>query len=373
MPTHAQVAVSSVIAVCTYYLLAWFLFGKDRKTGTIVPLYEPPRDLSPALLRYVWKKKFDDRTFWSGILSLVAKGLATLYSENGTARVRTTRSTISTTDLPKEEQILWKELVSGHTRKGAEVHMLSPATVRCVGDMSDFLRCAAVGRWFTENRAFVVAGALLSAVALCLVAGPQFPGQWEALILGLVAMAPSAFYLYFLLPKAWDFQRAAREAFNGALLRRGVLLLLMILPCIAGLILGAAILGGTFGWQLVATTIFFSISNVLFLQWMKAPTHEGSQLLTEIEGFRLFLRSVERLPMQRSEAPSDHAGLYEKYLPYAVALDLEQAWGDQFVALASTHHATAGIPGAESFYLGMFNGKPLEIIYKPDPPKGRAF
>ena len=67
------------------------------------------------------------------------------------------------------------------------------------------------------------------------------------------------------------------------------------------------------------------------------------------------------------------SGLYEKYLPYALALEVEQAWGDQFLALASTFHQNAGLAGAESFYLGMWNGKPVEVVYKPEPSKGRAF
>jgi hypothetical protein len=103
------------------------------------------------------------------------------------------------------------------------------------------------------------------------------------------------------------------------------------------------------------------------------PTKEGKQVLTEIEGFRLFLKSVEQLPMQRSDEPADHAGLYEKYLPYAVALEVEQAWGDRLLALTSTYHENAGLRGSEAFYLGMWNGKPLEIIYKPEASRGRAF
>jgi hypothetical protein len=78
--------------------------------------------------------------------------------------------------------------------------------------------------------------------------------------------------------------------------------------------------------------------------------------------------SVEQLPMQRTDEPSDRVGVYEKYLPYAVALEVEQAWGDRFVALTSTYHESAGAPGAEAFYLGMWNGKPLEIVYKPEAP-----
>jgi hypothetical protein len=92
-------------------------------------------------------------------------------------------------------------------------------------------------------------------------------------------------------------------------------------------------------------------------------------LLTEIEGFRTFLNSVERLPMGRTDQPADHAGLYEKYLPYAIALEVEQAWGDRLIALTSTFHENASVPGAEAFYPGMWNGKPLEIIYKPEAPR----
>jgi hypothetical protein len=141
----------------------------------------------------------------------------------------------------------------------------------------------------------------------------------------------------------------------------------------AAIILGSVTIGGNFGWQVVAATLFFGILNTVFFQLIKAPTPEGRHLLAEIEGFRLFLKSVEQFPMERRDQPTDHAGLYEKYLPYALALEVEQSWGDRFVALTSTYHENAGMKGAEAFYLGMWNGKPLEIIYKPEARRGRAF
>ncbi len=73
-----------------------------------------------------------------------------------------------------------------------------------------------------------------------------------------------------------------------------------------------------------------AILNAFVFAWIKTPTQEGNQVLTEIAGLRLFLKSVEQLPMQRTDEPADHAGIYEKYLPYAVALEVEQAWGDRF-------------------------------------------
>lgn len=373
MPGNFTLAVTAVAAVCVYYVIAWLLAGRDPKAGVLIPSYEPPRNLSPAMIRYVWRERFDDRTFWAGVLSLVAKGLATMHAENGATRLRPTEAANRKQPLPEEEQILLDRLLRGQPRKGIVITMLDPRTALAATDMAASLHRSAVGRWFQENRMYVTGGICLSVAALFAVAQPRRLEEWGVVALALAMMAPAAFYLFFLTMRARDLCRSLREKFDATLLWRGVGLLGFIVSCIASIVLGGVVLGGNFGWFLIVVAVFLTILNVLQLQWMKAPTPDGEKLLTEIKGFRLFLESVERLPMQRSDAPSDKPGLYEKYLPYAVALEVEQAWGDQFLALASTFHQNAGVPGAESFYLGMWDGKPVEIVYKAEPPKGRAF
>jgi len=373
MPGNVALAITAVVAVCAYYVFAWLLFGRNPKAGVLMASYEAPRNLSPAMLRYVWKERFDERTFWAGVLSLVAKGLATMHAEDGTTHLRPTEAANGKQPLPNEEQILLDRLLRGRPRKGIVISMLDSRTALAASDMAASLHQAAVGRWFQENRAYVTGGACLSIAFLFAVAQPRRLEQWGVLVLALAMMAPSAFYLFFLAMRARDLCRSLREKFDATLLWRGVGLFGLIASCIAGIVLGCVVLGGDFGWPLILVAVFLTILNALQLQRMKAPTQDGGKLLTEIEGFRLFLKSVERLPMQRSDAPSDKAGLYEKYLPYAVALEVEQAWSDQFLALASTFHQNAGLPGAEAFYLGMWDGKPVEIVYKPEPTKGRAF
>src|SRR5262249_44867387 len=135
-----QLAVTAVIATCAYYLLAWLLFRRGRRLGTVVPLYDPPRQLSPAMLRYIWKERFDDRTFCAGVLSLVAKGFATLHSGSGEALIQGTSSANRPHTLPREEEILLNELVRGHTRKDTPINMLSAKTTLAVRDMAESLR-----------------------------------------------------------------------------------------------------------------------------------------------------------------------------------------------------------------------------------------
>jgi hypothetical protein len=370
MAYQNQLAIAAFLGVCFYYSLAWFAFVGIRKSRAFVTLYEPPRQLSPAMLRYIWKETFDDRTFWAGVLSLVAKGLATLHSNNGVAFIRATSIANQEKSLPLEEKVLFEDLVRGHMRKDVAVNMLSPKTTIAITDMAEALHREAVGRWFRENRRVIIGGGILSVTALCLAASPNSRDQWGALILGLAVMAPGAFYLFFVSQRVWDVIRAAKLHCDWTILRREAMLITMLLPCAAAIILGGVVVGGTFGWQVFAAALFLAVLNVAFLRWIKLPTSEGKQVLAEIEGFRTFLISVERLPMGLTDQPADHAGLYERYLPYAVALEVEQPWEDRLMALTSTFHENTKVPGAEAFYLGMWNGRPLEIIYKPEPRRG---
>jgi len=89
--------------------------------------------------------------------------------------------------------------------------------------------------------------------------------------------------------------------------------------------------------------------------------------LDKVEGFRLFLQEVDQFPMDQFTAPHEHSGIYEKFLPYAVALEVEQAWCNRFLAIASTFHQPEPFPNTQSFYLGMWDGKPVEIVYRPLP------
>ena len=124
MLSQDQIAQTAVVGVCTYYLFVWLSFRRFRRLGTVVPLYDPPITC-PAMLRHIWKERFDDRTFWAGLLSPVAKGLATPHSAGGTALIRATSNERKVETLPAEEEILLSELVRGHSRKGVSINMLS--------------------------------------------------------------------------------------------------------------------------------------------------------------------------------------------------------------------------------------------------------
>ncbi|BDC34472.1 hypothetical protein Noda2021_04300 [Candidatus Dependentiae bacterium Noda2021] len=83
-------------------------------------------------------------------------------------------------------------------------------------------------------------------------------------------------------------------------------------------------------WDLlVAASIF--IATFLFSRRCYGFTPEGKKLSEDIQGFKLFLTTTEQERMKMIGTPPTRTPeLYEKYLPYAMALGVEQQWTKQF-------------------------------------------
>ncbi len=81
---------------------------------------------------------------------------------------------------------------------------------------------------------------------------------------------------------------------------------------------------------LVATCPLLLGINVLFGYLLKAPTLPGRKVMDQIEGFKMYLSAVEGDRLNRMNPPDKTPELFEKYLPYALALDIEQQWAKQF-------------------------------------------
>ncbi|MCA8887492.1 MAG: DUF2207 domain-containing protein [Parvularculaceae bacterium] len=69
--------------------------------------------------------------------------------------------------------------------------------------------------------------------------------------------------------------------------------------------------------------------------FLPAPTPKGQAVRTEIEGFRLYLETAEKLHLNAVEVgsgapPPMTVERYEKFLPYAVALGVERPWTEHF-------------------------------------------
>jgi uncharacterized membrane protein len=75
--------------------------------------------------------------------------------------------------------------------------------------------------------------------------------------------------------------------------------------------------------------------NMLFAWLIKAPTLHGRKIMDEIEGFKMYLSIAEKERLNLLNPPERTPELFEKFLPYAIALGVENKWGNQFTSVFS--------------------------------------
>jgi uncharacterized membrane protein len=77
----------------------------------------------------------------------------------------------------------------------------------------------------------------------------------------------------------------------------------------------------------------FAIIFALFTYLMPAPKNTARKMLEQIEGFRLYLAKAEHDSLKRLDIPEKTPQIYKELLPFAVVLDSETQWSDQFTEI----------------------------------------
>ncbi len=330
--------VAGVAAVLLYYLLAWVLVGRDPARGTIIPLFHPPENMSPALLRYIARMGYDQRTFSVALVSLASKGAVTLEeSGRGVYTVVSGGGGTRPDPLADEEFVLLRELLLGQGRitlESGEAHRIS-TTYKAVRRE---VRARASARYFKTHRAWAILGLILSFVVLVSVIagnpGEGLPmlitalwgGGFGVAVLAILGQARSAW-------RAWRRQRGCATLIAAVI--AGFVGACFLAVCLAGTGAMLAQISRLFLGLLAALFLV----NVLFLYLLKAPTLAGRKLMDQIEGFKMYLGLAEKERLEVLHPPEKTPELFERYLPYAMALDVENRWAEQFAdVLAAAGH-----------------------------------
>ena len=313
-----------------YYFLVWARFGRDPRPGTIIPRFSPPEGYTPGGVRYVYKMGYDDKCFTATLLNAAVKGVVTIEQDGDKYFLRRGPSP-DFDSLDSEERVTAQPLVgllptlaidsSNHGVIGAAVSALK-----------DLLRNRYYKKTFVKNTGFFVIGVMLTALTLAMG----------------VLLDPSASNLPFNIASAFVFPmltlfatafvtgiaRQAAAVKNGPRKVRSlfslVILLALLVPVGSALALMGRGLAGIVSWTVLAAVVLLVLSNVVFARILKARTPTGRKAMDEIEGFRLYLSIAEKDRMNLLNPPDRTPELFEKFLPYALALGVEQEWSEQF-------------------------------------------
>lgn len=281
------IALLGLIALLVYCVKEWNRVGRDPQGRAIIARYEPPADKTPAGLRYLMRMGYDIRCFSADVLALA---------------------------------------VSGQLQISREHHFFSDT-------------------WSISRNG----------------EAPFTPTSEGVLIRGLFAFGEDTLELKNTNAAIIS---AARSAHSKALdrefqpryfHRNGKSVAIASLIAIIATVI-AGISSGGFGIPAIAAVAaLMFVSLIVFSRLVRAPTIEGRALLDEIEGLKLYLSVADRQELAQVRGPSEppvlNAEQYEALLPYAVALEVEDAWTTKFTAAVGAA-AAAEAASRMTWYVG---------------------
>lgn len=132
-----------------------------------------------------------------------------------------------------------------------------------------------------------------------------------------------------------SFRKALNAAYGAPYFRwNRQYLLIAIALSTAAVILAANF---TLAWTSLHTLAVAALAAMALAAayFLPAPTQKGQETRTEIEGFRLYLETAEKLQLNAVKVGEDApppmtVARYERFLPYAIALGVEKPWTKHF-------------------------------------------
>jgi hypothetical protein len=375
-----------------FYVVCWLAVGRDPKIRNVTPSYEPPTGISPGVARYILTGGSDGTTLAAVLAGLASKGVVAIQPQGGSYAVSLLNS--SSILLPDEASVM-KTLfnavstvqpyadsnsailgeasfpAASQQTSGSQANNNSPirpvaTSMRDNGALNEktvgAASGAAVGRsplpesrvvidplaastikghidalqdtfrknlqgiYFRQNfryagigMAATLAWAMFTAATLD-VQSSMFISFWLFMFTSIASM---------VIGGIWT-SKPSRPSAKQRVTRVLVPVLFFGLP---GAVIYFAALPEAHGF--VLALLFSVVLNSIFFVIMRAPTPQGLLMLQQLAGFREFLVRVEQDPLDRVNTPEQRAELMNRFLPYAIALNVREGWGDKMASAFS--------------------------------------
>ncbi|HEU5281467.1 MAG TPA: DUF2207 domain-containing protein [Gammaproteobacteria bacterium] len=328
-----------MLAVLAYYLFFWFRLGRNLHDPHLMPLFQPPATVSAAAANYLLQMRFNDKVLSIGILSLATKHYCAITEKDGAITLIQNKN--ATAKLNDEEDVLLKALFKdGDTITLTKENRARLQTVKAT--FRSALKNTYEELYFASNRGIVRLGILLSTLAFI---APVISSIYH--FHTLMAVTGLCLFGYALYRLGKTFWRSAVHA--NHIPKPNYVIIAVIKGVILLVALGLSIYTlNLFTDNIPPTTLvllgFLLVINVLFYHLMRSPTSAGCDLLNQIEGFKLFFHTTEKPRFAALAPPEMTSDLLDRYIPYAIAMSEENAWGERMIQTTSRSPLSPYVP-----------------------------
>lgn len=278
---HVIFAFLALGLVFLVYYKAWKKVGVDPPKGTIIPLFDPPANFSPADIAVIHGIRMTQRAFTAAIVNLAIKGHIKINYVKKVYHLEKISNSINS--LSDEEAAIARILFE--KEESIQLKNKNHSTfTKATSEATKILKKKLSPTYFNFNYKYLTFGIISSVICTILA----------------FALSPSPVIPFLFL----------------------FLMVILI---------------------------------VVFAYLIKAPTQKGRAVMDEIEGFKMYVKVAEKDQLNAAHEPDITPERFEALLPYAIAIGVENQWGEKFEnALANSLQGTSNY--SPSWYVGAAAG-----------------
>lgn len=325
------IGVAWLLLIFLYYMFAWVRVGRDPERGTIIARWES--DLPPAAMRYLDRMSFDSMAFTTAIVSMASKGWLTIDQADKEYTL-TRRDDLPESERgklsPGEQKVLEKIFIG--SEKEFVVKQANRSTLqKAQAALKSHFDLTYGKDFFKKNRKWFVPGILLT--ILLGVAVAWYSGRFEESLGLAFSIGIGTIINVALLWVAFSLWREVFTNQGWRNLPAAIIISLVAIPFFIPSAIGFYTAAQMIGLPSVAIMVLAIMVNMVFFKLLEARTPLGRTIADEIEGMRLYLTVAEKDRLAFHNPPDRTPDHFEKLLPYAVALGVEDEWAKQFSAV----------------------------------------
>ena len=343
------IAILGLVLTVIYFLMLWNRVGRDPDKGVVIPLFGPPDGMSPVVAGYTANWGFGSgfgrsRAFAVALTSMATKGSVTIEENEDDSFTITRAEDARRQDLSPGEKAVFDDLLGGWSTS-VTLSKTYDASVRgAVNLLAELIGKEHTNVYFRQNRAAWAGGAALAVATAVIAAIVDAQSLDDLIIVGFLSLFGLAFafgaamlWVNMAPMLAGIFAFSARKVLG--LVAALAFATVFSVPALAALGTAATLI------SLPVFAVMLANAGLVVVFWflMKAPTMHGRKVMDEIEGYKLYLSVAEadRMNMLGAE-PELTEALFERHLPYAMALDVADAWTEHFEAQIPPEQAEHG-------------------------------
>lgn len=344
------ISLLAFLGLMAYYFNTWTKYGVDPQKPIVYPQFNVPQDLSPASLGYLRKGNFKNRLMTAAIVNLAIKGYLKITEQDEYKFFGLSYSKVFTLEklkdsdesLPKEEAALMTQLFAYED----SFELKDKYNSRVEHMVDDFKSTLSYEHDTFLNKGNNYSKLWLPALVITIVYGLGL------LLSSTLNFAPEkliiGFILYVVLAVIFIFFTFAIKEFSIPWRFLWFVPIGIFYTIGRGLFANADFASDQ-NYNICYTFLVLSFTAfVIYSYLIKRPSEEKLETQSLIDGFKMYIGAAESEQLKFHNPPQMTPELFEKILPFAIVLGVDEIWGQKFTSMLKQTDA----PYHNTWYFG---------------------